>query len=86
MSPAMQKTYTVVITLDESDGGFVGVCDELGAFSQGGTYGEVMENVKEAVELAAEEAGNSGGFNMLIVQRRDARDFRSFRQCDDKTP
>jgi len=73
MSSTMQKkTYTVVITPDESDGGFVGVCDELGAFSQGETYGEVMENIKEAVELAAEEAGGTDDFNMLIVQRRDA--------------
>jgi len=82
----MQKTYTAVITPDESDGGFVGVCDELGAFSQGETYGEVVENIKEAMGLAAEEAGNSGGFNMLIVQRRDAQDSQSFWPCDGKIP
>ncbi len=72
MSSTIQKrTYTIVITSDEIDGGFVGVCDELNAFSQGETYGEVMENMKEAVELAAEESGNTDDFNMLIVQKRN---------------
>jgi len=66
-----KKTYTVVITPDYIDGGFVGVCDELNAFSQGETYGELMENMKEAVELASEEIGNADDFNMLIVQQRN---------------
>ena len=70
MSSTMQKkTYTIVITRDEEDGGFVGRCDELHANSQGETYGEIMENIKEAVELAAEESGNTSDFNMLVVQK-----------------
>ena len=70
-STIQKKTYTVVITHDKIDGGFVGVCDELNAFSQGETYGEIMENMKEAVELAAENAGNTDDFNMLIIQNKN---------------
>ena len=70
MSSTMQKkTYTIVITRDEEDGGFVGRCNELHANSQGETYGEIMENIKEAVELAAEKSGNTSDFNMLVVQK-----------------
>ena len=70
MSSTMQKkTYTIVITRDEEDGGFVGRCNELHANSQGETYGGIMENIKEAVELAAEESGNTSDFNMLVVQK-----------------
>ena len=48
----------------------MGRCDELHANSQGETYGEMMENMKEAVELASEEIGNTDDFNMLIIQKR----------------
>jgi len=68
-STVQKKTYTVTITPDEEDGGFVGRCDELHANSQGETYGETIENVKEAVELAAKASGNTGGFDLLITQR-----------------
>ena len=34
-STIQKKTYTIVITLDEVDGGFTGRCNELHAFSQG---------------------------------------------------
>ncbi len=69
MSTTIQKkTYTVVITPDKIDGGFIGECDELSAFSQGETYGEIMENIKEAMELAAEESGNTDDFNTLVIQ------------------
>ena len=39
------------------------------ANSQGDTYGEVMENMKEAVELAVEEIDGTVGFNMLIIEK-----------------
>ena len=69
MSTTVQKkTYAVVITRDLEDGGFVGRCDELHANSQGDTFGETIENMKEAVEIAAEESGNLAGFNMLITE------------------
>ena len=66
-----KKTYTIIITPDKIEGGFVGRCDELHANSQGETYGEIMENMKEAVDLASEEIGNADDFNLLIIQKRD---------------
>ncbi len=70
MSTTIQKkTYSVVITRDREEGGFVGRCDELHANSQGETYGETVENMKEAVELAAEELESATDFNMLIIEQ-----------------
>ena len=70
MSTIVQKkTYAVIITKDREEGGFVGTCDELHAVSDGDTFGEIVENMKEAMELAAEESGNSTNFNMLVVER-----------------
>ncbi len=70
MSTIIQKkTYAVTIVKDLEDGVFVGRCDELHANSQGDTFGEIVENMKEAVELAAEESGNSTDFNMLIIEQ-----------------
>ena len=58
----------MVITKD-LEGGFVGTCDELHAVSEGDTFGEIMENMKEAMELAAEEGGNATDFNMPITEQ-----------------
>lgn len=70
MSTTLQKkTYTVVITKDREEGGFVGRCDELHANSEGDTFGEIVENMKEAVDLAAEECGSPTDFNMLIIEQ-----------------
>ena len=69
MSTTVQKkTYAVVITKD-IEGGFVGTCDELHAVSEGDTFGKIIENMKEAVKLAAEECGNPTDFNMLIIEQ-----------------
>ena len=69
MSTTVQrKTYSVVITKDD-DGIFVGRCEELHANSQGVTFGIIIENMKEAVELAAEELGHTTDFDMLIMER-----------------
>lgn len=70
-STVQKKTYTVIITKDEIDGGFIGRCDELHANSQGETYGELMENMKEAIELAVEGIDNTDYFNILIVQKHN---------------
>ncbi len=70
MSTALQKkTYAIVITKDLEEGGFVGRCDELHAVSEGDKFGEIMENMKEAVDLAAEESGNPTDFNMLVIEQ-----------------
>lgn len=70
MSTTIQKkTYAVVITKDLEEGGFVGTCDELHAVSEGNTFGEIIENMKEAIELVAEECGSPTAFNMLIIEQ-----------------
>ena len=69
MGAAVQrKTYRIVITADPN-GGFVGRCGELHANSQGETYGEVVENMRVAVGLAAEVMDNVADFGLLISQR-----------------
>ena len=62
-----KKTYTVIITQDVEEGGFVGRCDELHANSQGETYGEIVENMKDVVSLTARTIDNVADFNMLLV-------------------
>ena len=70
MSTTIQKkTYTVVLTPDLEEGGFVGTCGELHAVSEGDTFGEVMENMREAMELAVEANGNTTDFNMLVIEK-----------------
>ena len=70
MSTIVQKkTYSVVITKDLEEGGFVGTCDELHAVSEGDTFGELMENMREAMELAAEEGGHATDFNILLMEQ-----------------
>ncbi len=68
MSTIMEKkTYTVIITQDKEEGGFVGRCDELHANSQGETYGEIVENMKDVVSLTSRTIDNVTDFNMLLV-------------------
>ena len=64
-STIQKKTYTIIITPDKVDGGFVGRCDELHANSQGETFGEIMENIKEAVKVSI--GNDTTNFNMLVV-------------------
>ncbi len=50
----MSKTFHVIIEKDE-DGGYVGKVAELqGCLSQGDSLDELMENIKEAIELCLE--------------------------------
>ncbi|MCY4490284.1 MAG: hypothetical protein OXC46_02340 [Thaumarchaeota archaeon] len=70
MSTTIQKkAYAVVITKDLEDGVFIGRCDELHANSQADSFGEIVENMKEAVELAAEVSGDTTDFNLLIIEQ-----------------
>ncbi|MEE3485301.1 MAG: type II toxin-antitoxin system HicB family antitoxin [Bacteroidales bacterium] len=47
------KKYSVIIEKDEKNGMYVGQCCEFpAAISQGKTVKELMENMKEAIELA----------------------------------
>ncbi len=48
--------YTVIIHRDIQEGGFWGECSELpGCYSQGESIDELMQNMKEAVELYLDE-------------------------------
>ncbi len=50
----MARKFHVIIEKDE-DGGFVGKVPELqGCLSQGDTMEELLENIKEAIELCLE--------------------------------
>lgn len=70
MSVTVQKkTYTVVIMEDKEEGGYVGRCDELHANSQGETYGEIMENMKDVMELMAKTIDDTDDFNVLVIQK-----------------
>lgn len=50
----MKQVFHVLIEQDE-DGGYIGKVTELpGCLSQGDTLDELMENIKEAIELCLE--------------------------------
>ncbi|MBR6438652.1 MAG: type II toxin-antitoxin system HicB family antitoxin [Bacteroidales bacterium] len=47
--------YTILIHKDEKSGWYCGQCEQLpGAISQGATFEELMENMKEAISLILE--------------------------------
>ena len=47
--------YTVIIQKDPESGWYVGRCAQIpGAVSQGETFAELMENMKDAIELVLE--------------------------------
>jgi predicted RNase H-like HicB family nuclease len=48
--------YNFSVIVEQDEDGFVASCPELqGCYSQGETYEEVMENIKDAVSLILEE-------------------------------
>lgn len=51
-------TFTAAVHREEDT--YVARCLEAEVASQGGTIGEALSNLREAVELFLEEAGNSG--------------------------
>jgi len=65
-STIQKKTYTVILTKDD-DAMITGRCDELHANSEGITYGEVVQNMKEAIEVMIDELGYEKDFNMTII-------------------
>ena len=67
MSSILQKkTYEVILTKDE-DGKITGRCEELHANSEGDTYGEVVQNMKEVIEVMIEEFRYEKEFNITLV-------------------
>ncbi len=56
----MSKIFHVIIEQDE-DGVYIGKVPELrGCLSQGDTLNELMENIKEAIELCLEVKSGNG--------------------------
>jgi predicted RNase H-like HicB family nuclease len=48
--------YNFSVIVEQDEDGFVASCPELqGCYSQGETYEEVMENIKDAISLNLEE-------------------------------
>ena len=67
----MARKFHVLIEKDE-DGGFVGKVLELkGCLSQGDTVEELMENIKEAVELCLEVASEESPEDANFVGVRE---------------
>lgn len=58
----MEK-YTLPVLIEKDDDGYFASCPALqGCYSQGGTYEEVLENIKDAIKLHLEDIEESGEF------------------------
>ena len=56
----MEK-YTLPVLIEKDDNGYFASCPALqGCYSQGETYEEVLENIKDAVKLYIEDIKESG--------------------------
>ncbi len=45
-------TYKVAVVIEKDEDGYYAFCPELqGCYSQGDTYEEVLENIKDAIKL-----------------------------------
>tara|TARA_Y100000310_G_C20429703_1_gene690845 strand:+ start:467 stop:676 length:210 start_codon:yes stop_codon:yes gene_type:complete len=65
----MEKTFHVIIEEDE-DGGYIGKAPELqGCLTQGDTLDELMENMKEAIELCLEVEKEKAKTRFVGVQQ-----------------
>jgi predicted RNase H-like HicB family nuclease len=65
----MNREFYVVIEKDE-DGFFVGEVPHLKAcYSQGKTIDELLQNMKEAIELALEDQGDAEPVEFVGVQK-----------------
>jgi len=66
---AVGREFYVMIERDE-DGYFVGEVPQLPAcYSQGKTLDELMENIREAIELCLEEEGEQPALEFVGLQR-----------------
>jgi predicted RNase H-like HicB family nuclease len=63
------KNYRFSIVIEKDEDGYYAFCPELqGCYTQGDTYEEVMENIKDAIRLHLEDRIESGE----AIQQRDA--------------
>jgi len=55
------KTYRFSIVIEKDEDGYYAFCPELqGCYTQGDTYEEVMENIKDAIRLHLEDRIENG--------------------------
>jgi len=55
------KTYRFSIVIEKDEDGYYAFCPELrGCYTQGDTYEEVMENIKDAIRLHREDRIENG--------------------------
>lgn len=67
----MEK-YTHPVLIEKDENGYFASCPTLqGCYSQGETYEEVLENIKNAIKLHIEDIEESGG----IVEHIDNFSF-----------
>ena len=56
------KTYRFSIVIEKDEEGYFAFCPELqGCYTQGDTYEEVLENIKDAIRLHVNDRLDSGG-------------------------
>lgn len=55
------KTYRFSIVIEKDEEGYFAFCSELqGCYTQGDTYEEVLENIKDAIRLHVNDRLDSG--------------------------
>lgn len=61
------KSYPVIIDQDEA-GKYIVTCPSFdGCYTQGNTFEETMENIREAIELCLKDEHDENNFRTVIV-------------------
>jgi len=62
----MESKLLLNVTVKQEDKGYSVICPELNVASQGETFEEAIENIKEAVELYIETAEETGTLDEVL--------------------
>ncbi len=55
------KTYRFSVVVEKDNEGYFALCPELqGCYTQGATYEEVLENIRDAIQLHVEDKLEAG--------------------------
>jgi len=55
------QTYRISVVIEKDEDGYFAYCPELqGCYTQGDTYEEVLDNIKDAIRLHIEDRLKSG--------------------------
>lgn len=75
--------YTVIIQKDPESGWYVGQCEQVpGAISQGETFEELMENMKDAISLMLEYYRDElSGLATAVPRHPEIKDLTCERIC-----